>query len=548
MAYDVSRIRKPDDDLSKVRSVYDANANMFSLKIHHGGVFVGFPERRYVNGQEAYIDLIDIDTFSVLELSSFMKELGYTHGRLMFYHFRVPNNDLDYGLRALACEEDVISLSKHVGELKLINVYIEHDLTRLNIKFTSPFVAELDKDFDPFLGLDDITGNQNLGKVMDDDCVTRITDKGKEKMVDDCVTTKANKGNKRVVEDGENSNDSDDSQDSDFMVDKENTVDEVEVDMQNYYINIDPQVEFPGCSSHSAISNEAKDVDKYVEVIDNDSFDSSESDEGDDKRKRKLKELRKNNTCDDNLNEIPFFCGQRFESSNKVKLLVKKHSLETRRELKLVKNDKERVRATCFGTIPVFSDGPNDGGPSNIGCSSIVPINIGCSSIEPVNTVAKPSGKKQKKEGTGRVFKDKPQGNQCPWTLHVSKLKEDETWVVKTFNDVHKCLQQRNVKAATAGFLSQQIIDQVEGNPEIPVKAIQDQLQKKYHLDVSKMKAFRAKSKAYAHVRDGFRAGMRDLLGLDGAFMKGPFPGQVLAAVAEEAPENGRRRVRLELK
>ncbi|GJV65473.1 hypothetical protein Tco_1476301 [Tanacetum coccineum] len=584
MAYDVSRIRKPDDDLSRVRSAYDANANMFSLKIHHGGVFVGFPERRYVNGQEAYIDLIDIDTFSVLELSSFMKELGYTHGRPMFYHFRVPNNDLDYGLKALACDEDVISLSKHVGEHKLINVYIEHDLTRLNINFTSPLVAELDNDFDPFLGLDDIIGNQNLGKVMDD-CVTRKTDKGKEKMVDDCVTTEANKGNKRVVDDGENSNDSDDSQDGDFMVDKENMVDEVEVDMQNYYLNIDPQVEFPGCSSHSAINNEAKDVDKYVEVIDNDSFDSSESDEGDDIRKRKLKELRKNNTCDDNLNEIPFFCGQRFGSSNEVKLLVKKHSLETRRELKLVKNDKERVRAICFGTIPVFSDGPNDGGPSNIGCSSIVPINIGCSSIEPINTGAKPSSKKQKKEGTGRVFKDKPQGNQCPWILHVSKLKEDETWVVKTFNDVHKCLQQRNVKAATAGFLSQQIIDQVEVNPEIPVKAIQDQLQKKYRLDVSKMIAFGAKSKAYAHVRgdyreqykvlrnyclelshknpgttvrievereedqnvetrvfkriyiclgplkDGFRARMRDLLGLDGAFMKGPFPEQVLAAV-----------------
>ncbi|GKD92159.1 hypothetical protein Tco_1371996, partial [Tanacetum coccineum] len=71
---------------------------------------------------------------------------------------------------------------------------------------------------------------------------TRKTDKGKEKMVDDCVTTEANKGNKRVVDDGENSNDSDDSQDGDFMVDKENMVDEVEVDMQNYYLSIDPQV------------------------------------------------------------------------------------------------------------------------------------------------------------------------------------------------------------------------------------------------------------------------------------------------------------------
>lgn len=32
-------------------------------------------------------------------------------------------------------------------------------------------------------------------------------------------------------------------------------------------------------------------------------------------------------------------------------------------------------------------------------------------------------------------------------------------------------------------------------------------------------------------LKQGFRSGMRDLIGLDGAFMKGPFPGQVLTAV-----------------
>ncbi|GKA82554.1 ribonuclease H-like domain-containing protein [Tanacetum coccineum] len=45
-------------------------------------------------------------------------------------------------------------------------------------------------------------------------------------------------------------------------------------------------------------------------------------------------------------------------------------------------------------------------------------------------------------------------------------------------------------------------------NPDIPVKAVQDQLQ-----------------------RELWRACKRDLLGLDGAFMKGPFPGQVLVVV-----------------
>ena len=38
--------------------------------------------------------------------------------------------------------------------------------------------------------------------------------------------------------------------------------------------------------------------------------------------------------------------------------------------------------------------------------------------------------------------------------------------------------------------------------------------------------------------KEGFRAGMRDILGLDGAFMKGPFPGQLLTAVGID-PNNG---------
>ncbi|KAI3512708.1 hypothetical protein L1887_20026 [Cichorium endivia] len=147
------------------------------------------------------------------------------------------------------------------------------------------------------------------------------------------------------------------------------------------------------------------------------------------------------------------------------------------------------------------------------------------------------------------------------------------------------CLQTRKLRACTATFISKQILDQVEANPSVPLRALQDQFQKKYDVGVSMDKVFRAKAKAaklvigdytkqYEVLRDyvlelqstnedttvkidvfsepnhasptrqfrriyvclgplkkGFKAGIRDLLGLDGAFMKGPFPGQVLAAV-----------------
>nr|GEY27249.1 reverse transcriptase domain-containing protein [Tanacetum cinerariifolium] len=92
---------------------------------------------------------------------------------------------------------------------------------------------------------------------------------------------------------------------------------------------------------------------------------------------------------------------------------------------------------------------------------------------------------------------------------------------------------------------------------EILVKAVQDQLQRELEVQISMSKAFRAKAKAervirgdhvlqYSMLRDygvlenihflgalklGFRACSRDLLGLNGAFMKGPFPSQVLVVL-----------------
>lgn len=39
-------------------------------------------------------------------------------------------------------------------------------------------------------------------------------------------------------------------------------------------------------------------------------------------------------------------------------------------------------------------------------------------------------------------------------------------------------------------------------------------------------------------LKKGFKAGMRDFLGLDGAFMKGPYPGQILSAFGIN-PNNG---------
>ncbi|GJZ16907.1 hypothetical protein Tco_0553030 [Tanacetum coccineum] len=124
-------------------------------------------------------------------------------------------------------------------------------------------------------------------------------------------------------------------------------------------------------------------------------------------------------------------------------------------------------------------------------------------------------------------------------------------------------------------------------NPEIPVKAIQEQMQKKFHVAVSKTKAFKEKAQVhlkgdviakYSFLRDyvselqrcnpdttvkidvymeedpekttrmfrriyvclgalkrSFKEGGRELLGLDGAFMRGQYLGQMLTTVGVDA-------------
>ncbi|KAJ9535356.1 hypothetical protein OSB04_un001534 [Centaurea solstitialis] len=45
----------------------------------------------------------------------------------------------------------------------------------------------------------------------------------------------------------------------------------------------------------------------------------------------------------------------------------------------------------------------------------------------------------------------------CPWVLHVSPVRNEETWMVKTYKEGHRCLQTRSVNACTAAFLSEHI-------------------------------------------------------------------------------------------
>ncbi|XP_022041949.1 uncharacterized protein LOC110944602 [Helianthus annuus] len=245
------------------------------------------------------------------------------------------------------------------------------------------------------------------------------------------------------------------------------------------------------------------------------------------------------------MHEARFYLGQQFGSAKEVKEQVRRHAILTKRELSFFRNDKAKIRVVCEGNVPVYMKG--DG---------------------------------KRKERLDKVV--------CPFMLYVSKEKDEvETWTVKTHKPEHTCLQTRESLHLTAKFMAKEpaVKRLVECNKDISVRTIQEELARKYELRVSRMKAFRAMSLAskevqgdnkeqYSRLRDyimelqsanpdttvhidvesepnpasstrvfkriyiclgplklGFKECGRDILDLDGAFLKGSQQGQVLVAV-----------------
>ena len=132
-----------------------------------------------------------------------------------------------------------------------------------------------------------------------------------------------------------------------------------------------------------------------------------------------------------------------------------------------------------------FNDGPSFDGPSSE-CAS--------QSSGPRTRSKSKVGSADKDKGKGIIEHARNEG--CLWELYCTKELGKETWIYKTRRSEHLCLQIRDIKTCNYKFLSMQIMDEVVVDPNIPTKAVQDALQKKWELNVSHMKAFRAKATA----------------------------------------------------
>ncbi|GJR48025.1 hypothetical protein Tco_1316128 [Tanacetum coccineum] len=483
---------------------------------------------------------------------------------------KATQNGLDYGLHNLNVDADVLDMSKYVKDYKIILMYVEHGSSIIDTSMfdSSPDVnrnvrkewkkvsskpssigevmKKLSKEqptssvarpivvesiVDPFDGLDEMLGTSST---------TDDFSFGKFKEVEVEADTESEE-EKSDIEGNDTSGSDSNDLDYDPNHDDVHIVEEVHLNMNNFSFTADLLHDTSIC----VVDVQEDDLD----IIDSDSFGSNLDDGIDSKRRIQLREIRRiGKQKNKGPNKYYFYLEHQFAIKEIMKGRVKKHSVETRRHLILVKSDNERVRVRCEGIIPALV------------LYVVIDTNM-----------------------------DKNVFSQTKGGPAIRENNNSGKWEVRTLIEDHTCIQSRAIKACTSRFLADHVIKSLDTNLDISVRAVQDQTHKQFEVGVSKMKAFRAKRitsdimagsykeqylllREYAQelinqnpgttvridvqqelnpesltrifrrvyvclgaLKQGFRACGREILGLDGCFMSGPWPRQILTTVEVNA-------------
>ncbi|GJZ09823.1 hypothetical protein Tco_0544106 [Tanacetum coccineum] len=326
---------------------YGAFPTIFCLKINHGGAFTPPPKIRYKGGKVNWVDAIDSDVFSVVEVNTIMKEIGYEKPSFDYY-YKEPKNDLDNGLKKLSSDQDVLQMLKYVEKYKVIDLYVDPSITKESLNVDeSLLVKELDNDL--------FIGNQELGNNDED-------------VIEDVSEDEWNEG--MNVESNR-----DDGSHMDHASDREIDVSNKATE-EGSNIGIDSKCDGFGLKDIVTVEKEEEFVDEEVNLEELDSGSDCEY-EGNREKALKIKEIKE---------------------------MVTGVAVEQRRELHLKKNDKIRFRRIYRGKVPRFSseDEVDDSGSKGVGSSG---------SKEKVQSKkeSQVSGKSMNKtKADGDVFKPNP--------------------------------------------------------------------------------------------------------------------------------------------
>ncbi|GJT67917.1 hypothetical protein Tco_1019397 [Tanacetum coccineum] len=260
----------------------------------------------------------------------------------------------------------------------------------------------------------------------------------------------------------------DDDVDEYFLVDEDNEIVEPDVDVHLFGISMD--LPFDNIGITNLVSDDVLEGED-VDVINADGFDNVPcNDEEKNYRKRRLAELRTKLEGVINASgqwKYSFYTGQKFTTPKEAKDRVYLHSIESRRNLKLHKNDGVRIRVRCDEKVHVFI------------------MSQGKSNTALTNSYLRRYLNKSRLIWISQLRQFKTSFN-VSWRDYVIELQSTNP------NTIVKIAVERNT------------------DPSLPTRVFQ-----RIYICLGALKL-------------GFRARRRYLLGLDGAFMKESFLGQCL--------------------
>ncbi|GKB90035.1 hypothetical protein Tco_0962307 [Tanacetum coccineum] len=150
--------------------------------------------------------------------------------------------------------------------------------------------------------------------------------------------------------------DDDDDEDDDFLVDEENEIVKPDVDVHLFGISM--YVPFDNIGATNLVPYDVLE-EEDVDVINAEGFDSNlgNDNETSNYKRKRLAELSREIEGVINVSgqwKYSFYSGQEFTTTKEANDKVYMHSIESRTNLKLYKNDSVRVRARCDGKVLVF--------------------------------------------------------------------------------------------------------------------------------------------------------------------------------------------------
>ena len=394
--------------------------NTLAVRFHYGGEF-GFDGKRmqYIGGFEG-LSYIDRDLISLPELVGHLKDhVVVVDGVLL--HWLCSGKTLDDGLRVLHDDSVCLTMSECVKGTEFAEVFVESmamphqdssawERIEMSEQMGGSPVIDIDacsSDEVQYIGESKIAANEASAIKLEDLQIFQ------------------------VCKEAEEAQESDDTSDSEYLPGGFCSSEEFEeaVEISNNFN------EFKKKSKSGEV---CRDLVVVCDLVDGNStpyVDSSDEDESFEEQSGD-EVIGKEDQFErfDRKAEVPVFAlGMKFSGKKDFKDAIIKYDLATRRVIKFIKDEGDRVRAICDWPL-------------------------------------------------------------CPWVCLLKKTCMADSWLVTSLTDEHKCPQRRDNKLVTATRIADRFESLIRANPAWSLQHLQATVQREMFANVSISKCKRAKA------------------------------------------------------